>query len=537
MDVLAGQMGERGMQLIGGASGPSARGDRPWTVETAKNREALALLRRATQLDPMSPDAQYRLGRLYEQLALRAWNAGLSAEGKFIPDHVGRARASLEILDEGLHRYAGAVALSAPYAEAWGRMGWALGMRARIAPYDPSASAAGGKDADRAVSAMRQAIAMNPNNRYRYEMLAGYGFHRLEVDRPAAGLSDPVVTEGLQAQRQAIELDPGYLPVTLTRTLRYTTEPAVIEQALPAHPEDALFAARLLEDQELWPQAKALFQRAIALAPDDGKPLYYREYAQALTRRGEDREAAEILRMVLRFDPQNLELQLALAGSLLRQKLASEALQTYQTALDLATAMAKDAQPVPPPSVWASMKFPAHQSREEKTLAEIQRRFPKDQQATDPLARAMTGLAAFYQDQGRNDLAVPLLEKAIGRSPGDAAVVFALAKSYDAVGAWISAQDYYKKAIELDRGNLGYRLALAERYYANDLSNQAISMWRESVALRPSLVEIRLKLASAYLCLEQFPEAIREYERILQLDPNNAAAKAGIMRLRGRLSG
>jgi len=132
---------------------------------------------------------------------------------------------------------------------------------------------------------------------------------------------------------------------------------------------------------------------------------------------------------------------------------------------------------------------------------------------------------------------VSLLEKAIARSPDDAEVVFALAKSYDAVGAWISAQDHYKRAIELNRGNLGYRLALAERYYANDLTFQAISMWREIVLLRPSLVDIRLKLAAAYLRLEQFPDALREYERVLQLDPKNSRAREGIMRLRGRLSG
>jgi uncharacterized protein HemY len=141
---------------------------------------------------------------------------------------------------------------------------------------------------------MRQAIAMNRNNRYHYEMLAAYGFHRLEADRPSAGFADPVVAEGLQAQRQAVELDPGYLPVALARTLRYAKEPAAIEQAIPAHPEDALFTARLLEEQELWSQAKALFRQAIALAPDDGKPLYHREYAEALARRGEDEEAAEI---------------------------------------------------------------------------------------------------------------------------------------------------------------------------------------------------------------------------------------------------
>ncbi|HYA45241.1 MAG TPA: cob(I)yrinic acid a,c-diamide adenosyltransferase, partial [Acidimicrobiales bacterium] len=74
---LAEELGNRGYEIIAGTPGSVGGSDKPWVVETARNREALDKLRLAVRLDPLSADGQYRLGRLHEQLALRAWNAGL----------------------------------------------------------------------------------------------------------------------------------------------------------------------------------------------------------------------------------------------------------------------------------------------------------------------------------------------------------------------------------------------------------------------------------------------------------------------------
>ena len=534
---LAEELGNRGYEIIAGMSGSAGGSDKPWVVETERNREALNKLRLAVRLDPLSADGQYRLGRLHEQLALRAWNAGLSAEGKFIADMPDRARVALGILDESMRRYAMAVRLAPSYAEAWGRLGWAYGIRAQIGPFASTESSPAHADRDLALAGIRQAIAMNPNNRYYHEVLAAFGFDRLEAARRAGGagqpFEDPIVREGILAQQRAIELDPDYLPEALTRMLRYTLDPVRLILTIPAHAPDMLFAARFLEEQELWPQAKVMFRRAIELAPDDGKPLYYREYAEALTRRGEDAEALDVLRIVLRFDPRNLDLQLALAGSLHRLKQDRDALEAYLGALELAKAMGGDSRPVSVPPV----REPATQvrlSREQSVFEAIRKRFPVLQRTADPRTKALGALAAFYHDQKRDDLAVPLWERAIAATPDDAATAFGLAQSYDAVGAWVSAVDYYKRAIELNPGNLEYRLTLADRYYENDMTFQAINLWREVEAVRPTLVQARIKLARAYVRLEQYSDALREFERVLQLEPGNAAAKEGLMRLRGR---
>ena len=530
--VLAEGFRERGEELIAPPSGPGARADRPWVIETAKNKEALSLLGRAVALDPMSPEAQYALGRLEEQLAARAWNAGLSEEGRFVSDLGARSRSARLLLDRSMQRYAAAVTLAPSYADAWDRLGWAYTTRPWMAPRDPEAASKPSGDVEKGLAVMRQAIAMNPNNRYRYEVLAGYGFSRLEIERPVAGLADPIVREAILAQQEAVDLVPRYLPEALSRMLRYTDAPEELMLTVPAHAPDALYAARLLEEQELWPQAKVFFRRAIELAEDDAKPVYYREYAEALTRRSEDAEAREILDIVLQFDPHNLDLRLALARALQRLNQTAEAFKVYESALEVANAAAREVRsPTPPPPV--SPRAPIHQTRDEKVFAEIRVRFPGPQKTEDALTQALMALGTFYHEQGRDDVAVPLWEKAIERSPDDAQAAFGLAQTYDGVGAWVSAVDYYKKAIELNKGKLQYRLTLADRYSENDMNFQAINLWREILVLRPTLLPARLKLAAAYIRLEQFPEAVREYERVLQLEPKNQDARDALTRLRG----
>jgi tetratricopeptide (TPR) repeat protein len=236
----------------------------------------------------------------------------------------------------------------------------------------------------------------------------------------------------------------------------------------------------------------------------------------------------------VRFDPRNLDLKLAEADAYRRLKRSAEALAAYQQAVEAAAAAAQEFRPQSPPSAAARRPL-VRASRDERVLDAIAQRFPEERRTADPLAKALGALAAFHHGEGRQDLAVPLWEKAVSRAPDDARTAFGLAKSYDAVGAWVSAVDYYKRAIELNRGSLEYRLTLADRYYANDMTFQAINLWRDVVAVRPNLAETRLKLAAAYIRLEQYPDALREFERVLQLDPANQPARNGIALLRGKL--
>ena len=65
------------------------------------------------------------------------------------------------------------------------------------------------------------------------------------------------------------------------------------------------------------------------------------------------------------------------------------------------------------------------------------------------------------------------------------------------------------------------------------MNYHAINLWQEILVVRPTLLPARLKLAAAYIRLEQFPEAVREYERVIQLEPKNQDARDALTRLRG----
>ncbi len=532
--LLGSEFQDRGQRIVAGAVGSEGRVDRPWIVETSKNKEALEYLGNAVACDPMNSLKHYFLGRLYSQLALRAWNAGLSEEGRFLPDMSARARSALGLLDEAAGQYATALVLAPPLPDAWLDLAWSAGVRGVILAGGPAGAGTDKDYAQLALAGFRQAIALNPNNRHLYDALAAFGLARLGGRNTS--LADPIVLEGLQAMQHAVELDPGYLPEALNRILRYTKDDSVLQKVIPAHAPDMLFAAHLMEEQERWQRAKALYRQAIELAPDDAKPLYYREYAEALTQHGEDAETRDNLQVVLRFDPQNLDLKLALAQSLTRLRQTGEALGLYQEILDLAEKSSAGSPMAPRPiaAPSRSKRVIAWQSREEHVLAEIRRRFAVTRRTSDPLTKALAGLATFYHEHEQYNLAVPLWEKALQRTPDDDVAAFGLAKSYDAVGAWVSAVDFYKKAIELNKGRLEYRLTLANRYFENDMTFQAISLWRDVLAVRPALVDARLKLAEAFVRLEQYPDALREYERVLQIDPHNTVARVKSMQLRGR---
>jgi len=532
--LLGAEFMDRGYRIMAGAAGSGGRVDRPWIVETGKNKEALEYLESAVAFDGMNPLNHYILGRLRDQMALRAWNAGLSEEGRFLSSTEARGQSARGLLDKAARQYATALVLAPPMPDTWSYLGWSAGVRGAIVINDP---AGGGADKDYtnlALAGLRQAIAFNPNNRFRYDLLAAFGLARLGGTN--VSLAEPVVREGLQAMQQAVELDPGHLPEALNRVFRYTPDAAVLSMVIPGHAPDMLFAAHLMEEQERWQEAKALYRQAIELAPDDAKPFYYREYAEALTQHGEDAETRDILQVVLRFDPQNLDLKLVLARTLSRLGQTGEALAMYQEALDLAEKSsegyrAASRRPSAPPR---SARLITWSSRQERVFDEIQRRFAGSREIFDPLTKALAGLATFYHEHEQYNLAVPLWEKALQRTPDDDVAAFGLAKSYDAVGAWVSAVDFYKKAIELNKGRLEYRLTLANRYFENDMTFQAISLWRDVLAVRPTLVDARLKLAEAFVRLEQYPDALREYERVLQIDPHNTVARVKSMQLRGR---
>lgn len=63
------------------------------------------------------------------------------------------------------------------------------------------------------------------------------------------------------------------------------------------------------------------------------------------------------------------------------------------------------------------------------------------------------------------------------------------------------------------------RLELAQLYEADGFTRQAIEQWKQAKTLQPR-PEFSLALGNAYLAMQRYSDAIREYQELLENDPN-----------------
>lgn len=500
-------------------------------------KRAVAGVADAVALDPRNAMTRAVLGMAYETLAMRAWNSGLSASGQLLDTVAERATEAKGLFEKAMEAYRKAVVLDPARAEYHQRLGWSSGSLGRIllvsGALPPAQGTRGGaNDYFRvAVTHLRAAVALHPTNPRWSRTLGQFLVTWLKESGQLADTK--LLVEAAHAYRRAVTAEPALLADALDHLLSATNDFRVLSEAIPADAPDFGFLAALLDRRDLRDQAQAAYERAIALAGDEDKPGYYRQYAGALSNHGDLAKAKRTLELAIRYSPGDPSLRLALGSILKRLNEDGAALKEYQEALGLAST--RSAAQVPTPSEQRT-------NRGQPT--------PRDQVIRDLLIRAglndgsraaagkavyLAALGAYYDDAGDHREAIRYWEEAVSLDPLDATIHFGLAKSYDAIGAWRAALDRYRRAIELDRRNVDYRLWLADRYYQNDLSYQAINLWQEVTARKPGYLPVHLRIAEAYVQLGDFRAAEREYERVLRMDPTNEKAKKGLALLRGRL--
>jgi tetratricopeptide (TPR) repeat protein len=107
------------------------------------------------------------------------------------------------------------------------------------------------------------------------------------------------------------------------------------------------------------------------------------------------------------------------------------------------------------------------------------------------------------------------------------------AESAETYGNWREALEYYQKAVECNpsEGLSYYRLAQL-LYSKVDDTRGAVTQFRLAVAREPDSSKYRLALAEIYMVVQMPKNAEREYQKVLELQPNNGAAKSGLRKAR-----
>jgi tetratricopeptide (TPR) repeat protein len=121
--------------------------------------------------------------------------------------------------------------------------------------------------------------------------------------------------------RRAVELKPldAWARVYLGNLLwkRGDTSEAILEfqEAIRLAPNRALpvwSLANIYENQELWVEAEALYERAVKLEPDD--PIAHMNFGRMLRKKGDEARALDHLRTALSIDPAYAEARKLLVG-------------------------------------------------------------------------------------------------------------------------------------------------------------------------------------------------------------------------------
>ncbi len=240
-------------------------------------------------------------------------------------------------------------------------------------------------------------------------------------------------------------------------------------------------AAQLQVSNDKFSAAAEYYGRLMKLQPDVRDWRMWR--AKTLTWSDRGREAIDIMRVLHREDPSDMELNIMLADLLLSLHEFAEAVPL----LDL-----------------------------------LINHDPKD----DTLrVRKMNALMALKRFREAAAVAGDLLT----RYPEDTELILKQAVSYVAAGDFRDAVVPFQKYLALKPDDLEVRKQFAEDLMAAQMFPAAADQYQKILVAEPDNNEVRKKLANAYMAYESYAEAAVVYEELVMLFPNDAELNLGLI--------
>ena len=181
----------------------------------------------------------------------------------------------------------------------------------------------------------------------------------------------------------------------------------------------------------------------------------------------------------------------------------------------------------------------------EKAIGFYERAVQLDPNFALAWARLSREDALFYFDlempnrAARGDAAKRALENAQKLDPNSAETLLALGYyQYWVLNDHERAKTTFGRVSKMlpSSSEVPYALALVNRREGH--WDESIAYWEQALALDPRNAELLVNAAWTYTMLRQFPVAIKLYDRVLDITPNNPdvmAAKAGIYQAQGNL--
>ena len=149
--------------------------------------------------------------------------------------------------------------------------------------------------------------------------------------------------------------------------------------------------------------------------------------------------------------------------------------------------------------------------------------------------RLLGYLGRMYYLNGQFDESISVLERLSRNKPKDREALITLGLCFQEKGNDSKAQEYFVKALELDKDNVIARLSLADLYYRQNKLEKSAQEYKTLSFIDASINQIYEYWADIMFKIENYKEALRLYEKITFIEPQNKNARDKLEIVRSKL--
>jgi tetratricopeptide (TPR) repeat protein len=293
-----------------------------------------------------------------------------------------------------------------------------------------------------------------------------------------------------------------------TRPAARPTRPNPAE--IEARFEDALSDGNDARDARKYASAETAYRGAIKLKPHDARGSYGLGNVFADQQRWDEAENA--YRDGLNASPANVEALLALSFVLVQPRTGAMNAKRFADAEDFA----HRATGLQPNNAVAFDRLGVAMVARGIFNSDAEAAFRRALQLDPTFVVAQVHLARVLRHMNRFGEADPLYNSAIAQAK-DAPTLVLIADAMQTEQRWNDSEPVLSRALELDAKNPGALFLLGRMMTVNKRYAEAESAFKRAGEINPKSFQVQYLLGRAYLGLERYDDALKTYERAAEL--------------------
>jgi len=282
--------------------------------------------------------------------------------------------------------------------------------------------------------------------------------------------------------------------------------PAEIEEKF----EDALSDGNDARDARKFGAAEASYRSALKLKPRDPRAHYGLGNVFTDQQRWEDAE--KIYRQAIEIAPNNPEALVALSFVLVQPRTGS----SNATRFSDAESFARRATRLQPNSAVAFDRLGVALISRGIFSTDTEAAFRRAMELDPNFVVAQVHLARVLRHMNRNTEADPLYKSAIDQAK-DAPTLVLIADAMQSETRWIDSDPVLRRALQLDSRNPGALFLMGRLLSVTRKYVEAEPILKSAIEVNPKFFPVRNILGRSYLALERYDDAFRTYEEAVPL--------------------